>query len=375
MDAVSAIPSARDFSLAVADYASELNKEPVITEWNWRFLTRMSFEDRAKVYPPIFENVLKTKCMPTVYQFQFQDSLAMNPVGLKGMRRYEQILLSRRPKPEAFAMMKLIAKYGAPNHPNRVLDVPVVDVEADAEGNATLEFRVMDVATPKITVKAFVETSADVKAETDANSVSQMMLGPRGTWNVPVKVALGKDAKPGFYHVFVRVEGDGQDAVGSVVRYGWGIVRKAGAPEMVKDIDEKSRVKYGEGALDFDLNRPVTVIYGKDCTPLELESAWTIFITLESATGRVVEIAEDDQPGAKAEGRAKIVVMASKGDAAVLKSSADELVVTGGKPEDVAKAAMDFTLRYWKTAKDSAARKVGLVEQPGGKGGFKTDLE
>jgi hypothetical protein len=41
----------------------------------------------------------------------------------------------------------------------------------------------------------------------------------------------------------------------------------------------------------------------------------------------------------------------------------------------VTKAAMDFTLRYWKTAKDSAASKVGLVADTSGKGGVKTDLD
>ena len=41
--------------------------------------------------------------------------------------------MSRRPKPEALEMMKLITKYAAPDHPNRTLDVPLVDVEADAQ--------------------------------------------------------------------------------------------------------------------------------------------------------------------------------------------------------------------------------------------------
>ena len=63
------------------------------------------------------------------------DSLAMNLTTLKGMRRYELLLLSRRPKPEALEFMKLINKYAAANHPNRVLDVPLLNVEADADGN------------------------------------------------------------------------------------------------------------------------------------------------------------------------------------------------------------------------------------------------
>jgi hypothetical protein len=85
MDSLEAIPSARSYSLSAANVASEIGKEPVITEWNWRFLTRMTPEARAQVYPPIFENVLKTKCMPLIYQFQLQESLAMSSKSLRGI--------------------------------------------------------------------------------------------------------------------------------------------------------------------------------------------------------------------------------------------------------------------------------------------------
>ena len=53
----------------------------------------------------------------------------------------------------------------------------------------------------------------------------------------------------------------------------------------------------------------------------------------------------------------------------------DRLAITGSAPDKIAEAAMDLTLRYWKNARDSAARRVGLVEQPSGKAGVKTDLE
>src|SRR5205814_924976 len=62
-DSLDAIPSGRDFALAASDYGTEIGKPPVITEWNWRGLTRLTPEARAKVYPPIFENVLATRCM------------------------------------------------------------------------------------------------------------------------------------------------------------------------------------------------------------------------------------------------------------------------------------------------------------------------
>jgi hypothetical protein len=372
MDAIEAIPSARGYSLAVADYASELNKEPVITEWNWRFLTRMTFEERAKVYPPIFENVLKTRCMPTMYQFQFQDSLAMNPTTLKGMRRYEQILLSRRPKPEALEMMKLITKYGSANHPNRLVDIPIQDVEVGPDGRALLSFKITNTSGKPLQLSASVDHPQGMQATIDRSA--QFELQPSDTAVVPVQVSLanGADAKCGFYHVFLRLEGPD-----NLLRYGWAIVRKPGAPTLDKQVNEGATVKYSDGALDFDFNRPLTVVYSKDCTPLELESAWTLFITLESATGREVEIYQDDKPGAKGgEGRGLILVGADQqSDPTVKLESNDRLIVTGKNSELVAQAAMDLTLRYWMHAKDSVARRVGLVEQPSGKSGVKTDLE
>jgi hypothetical protein len=292
----------------------------------------------------------------------------MNPTTLKGMRRYEQILLSRRPKPEAFEMMKLIKKYAAPDHPNRLLDVPLLDVEADDQGNATLNFEVTDISEKQVQLLATVEPPEGVQADSEHKKI---MLGPKGTWFVPVQVALGPDAKPGFYHVFLRV-----DVSARSPRYGWGIVRKLGKPDVERIVDEKSNVTYAAGALDFDLDRPLTVVYGKDCTPLELESAWTLFITLESATGRVVEIFQDDQLEQHGQGRILISVGAlGSFTAPTVQLDGDRLVVTGKTPEQTAQAAMDLTLRYWKNAKDSACRRVGLVEQPSGKAGVKTDLE
>src|SRR5207247_5829689 len=130
-DSLDAIPSGRDFALAIANEASAIGKPPVITEWNWRFLTRMTEDDRAKVYPPIFENVLKTRCMPVFYQFQFQESLAMASRTLRGIRHYELLNLSRRPRPEAMEFMKLIDKYASPTTPNRMIAVnhPVAAVK------------------------------------------------------------------------------------------------------------------------------------------------------------------------------------------------------------------------------------------------------
>jgi hypothetical protein len=73
----------------------------------------------------------------------------------------------------------------------------------------------------------------------------------------------------------------------------------------------------------------------------------------------------------------KNIVWVGKGKAekASVAREEDRLIVSGKTEQDVMAAAMDFTLRYWTTAKDSAASKVGLVAESTGKGGVKTDLD
>jgi len=45
------------------------------------------------------------------------------------------------------------------------------------------------------------------------------------------------------------------------------------------------------------------------------------------------------------------------------KSGEDWLVFGGADPLEAERAAMDWTIRFWKYAKDSAARRVGLIEK------------
>ncbi|MBA3513036.1 MAG: hypothetical protein H0T77_01495 [Pyrinomonadaceae bacterium] len=47
----------------------------------------------------------------------------------------------------------------------------------------------------------------------------------------------------------------------------------------------------------------------------------------------------------------------------------DWLVIGGATPEDAERAAMDLIIRYWKFAKDSAARRVPLVAKEIPQGG------
>lgn len=362
MDAIEAIPSARDYALAAGNLAAKLGKEPIITEWNWRFLTRMTFDARAKVYPPIFENVLATRCMPTIYQFQFQDSLAMNPTTLKGMRRYELLLLSRRPKPEALELENLVDKYGSPRSPHRLLKVDRQVVEL-SDGKGTAAFELTNEGDKPLELTATAEAPEGMKADVGSAKVS---IPPHGTVKVPLSLAVANPT-PGFYHAFVRLEGSDD-----FVRYAWAEVRLAGTPKI--DKAPSTGVTYGPGALDFNFNRPLTVVYPNDAAPLDVESAWTLFITLESATGRLVEIYQaNDLP--KDSGRTIIRVESKRESGPTVRADGDALLVTGPAPKDVATAAMDLTLRYWKYAKDSAIPRVGLTTERVEQKGNKTDLE
>ena len=73
---------------------------------------------------------------------------------------------------------------------------------------------------------------------------------------------------------------------------------------------------------------------------------------------------------------AKQLPDAKDGAIAQVKSPTDEtwLVVAGNDSLAVEHAGMDLLLRWWKNAKDSAARRVGLVEKELPRGGDATKL-
>jgi hypothetical protein len=374
MDGLDPIPSSRGYALAMGNYAAKHGKEPLITEWNWRFMTRMPMEERGKVYAPIFENVLKARCMPIMYQFQYQDSLAMNPTGLKGIRRYEQLLLSRRPKPEAFEMMKLIERYGPPDSPVRKIGAEhkVVELTGDS---VRFSFDLACKTSQPQQVSVKVEAPPGLIADLEGSG--DIPLLPNAVTHVPVKLTLAdpKAALPGFYHVFLRIEGkDGS------LRYAWAEVRKHGNVTMDRNAGvAKSAVEYGPGAIDFNFNRPLTIVYPDAATVVELENAWTVFITLESATGRPADIYQQSDFDKLPDRDKRTVVLVTRDDKARMPSvrveGDNKLVVSGPQEKSVTTAAMDLVVRYWKNAKDAGARKVGLVNAPPAAAGGKTDLD
>ena len=381
-DGLDSLPNMRGFSLAAASYGRRVGKPPIITEWNWRFLTRMTPEERAKVYAPIFENVLKTRSMPTMYQFQFNETLAMNPKSLKGIRHYEQIWLSRRPKPEAFVLSDLIKKYSSPTHQNRLINIEHVEVNLNEKGQGTAQFSVTNTSGRDLNLKAIVESPANLKAILPAKD-AQVRLKANASKTVSVALqALPTDNSaaplPGFYHVFLRLEGET-----GLLRYGWAEARLAGI--LPFDSATKSDVVYGENANNFNLNRQLAIVYGTDAPIQDVETAYALINAVESATGRPVKIYElKDLPQSERTalllvGTAKTnqLIAAINGKIPAKINSAkqfvarvsgenageDWLVLSGADPLESERAAMDWLIRFWKYAKDSAARRVGLVEK------------
>ncbi|MEO6050876.1 MAG: hypothetical protein ABIP78_06030, partial [Pyrinomonadaceae bacterium] len=369
----------RGFALAAASYGRRIGKEPIITEWNWRFLTRMTEEDRAKVYAPIFENVLKTRSMPTMYQFQFNENLAMSPAVLKGIRHYEQIWLSRRSKPEAFVMSDLIKKYAAPTHPNRLIDVEHVVTELHKNGKGTAEFKITNTSKRDVNLKISAESPANLQAKLQNDAALNLKPNESRTINIDLQ-ALPTDNSPGplpgFYHLFLRIEGANE-----LLRYGWAEARLAGVPQI--DATTKAKVIYGENTFSFDLNRPLAVVYGDKAPIQDVETTYAVVNALESASGRPVKIYElKDLP--KDERNALVLVGTAKTNQLIKQvasnipanlatakqfvtrvsdSKNDWLILSGADNLEAERAAMDWTIRFWKYAKDSAARRIGLIEK------------
>ncbi|MBA2301754.1 MAG: hypothetical protein H0W08_03900, partial [Acidobacteria bacterium] len=280
IDSLDAIPSGRGFALAMGNYASKAGKPAVITEWNWRGLTRMTPEARAKVYPAIIGGALESRAIGEFHQFQFQETLNVNPrLGRTGIRHYEPLRLSRRPKPEAFELMDLMHRFVGVDDPIRRLKAPHSVTALDAAGRATATVTVTNHGSKAERLRAAVEGPSDLRST--LTSAAEVRLAPGGTASFTVKLAT-RGTSPGFYHWFLRL----RSADGSL-RYIWSEARMTAKPAF--DVKTASLVTYpgtAGAAIDLDYTKPVRVVYGQNAPVLEMESAYVIASTLESASGR-----------------------------------------------------------------------------------------
>jgi hypothetical protein len=347
--------------------------------------------------------------MPLIYQFQLQESLAMSSKSLRGIRHYELLNLSRRAKPEALEMMDLIEQYGNPNLPHQLIRTSRNNfVELDEktnQGRVNINLNSQS-ADQTFNVKASVEAPEGVEATLSGKPEFKMPPGQQK--DTVINFKLPENARPGFYHIFLRLE-FGDDA-NKKIGYGWATVQKHGALKIEKDkaTYPHPEVAYSGDALDYDFNRDLAVVYTDtrdDDNRWDVESAWLIYQTLEAATGRPVAIYQlNDLPeDVRKTGNLILVgtpknlpsTQPAKGDPGgghpLIASVMNEIKPSGqswvarAKPNDkhgdwlviagegeklpeaeanMNAAAIDLVLRYWTSAKDSGARRVHLVDTP-----------
>lgn len=376
-DSLEAIPTARGYALGLGSFCAKFGKPPVVTEWNWRGLTRLTPEDRAARTAEIFENALAMRSIPEFHQFQFNETLAVNPNSGRGnlLRHYEPIHLSRRLKPKAFELIKLIRKYSAPDEPVRVLDIPQVIVNLDARGQGQTTVKIKNISPRPLRLTAAIESPASLQAT--GKIPGTLNLKPGRTLSLPLTLKT-VGTTPGFYHCFVRMESsEGEVCYGSIE------ARLVGAPKL--DLGHRFEVTYPRGVaaeLQFDWTGPVAVVYGKGAPVLEAETAIAIASTLESAVGRPVGFWQADTLPAGHLKTHRLILVGTPQSHPIIAEAAkrasnspsfvasvqppdapQRLVVGGHDSRAVQLAGTDLLLRWWTHAKDSAARRVGLVEK------------
>jgi hypothetical protein len=365
--------------LGTAGYAASIGRQMTIGEFNWKDLTRLSPEARRAKFVEIYESVLAPRVVPELMQFQLQEQLAFNTtVAGSSSRHYEPIGLDRRPKPEAFETMRLIRKYGRPDAPVRTLPVAIDEVRLSG-GRAEAAFTVRNATAKRVTL-SLSSTSFD-GTTTKLLTPAKLTLAPGAMARGRVEVTLPAGALPGLYHHFIEVR-----EAASRVAMGWGVASNPGAPTFADSTVLGSRVSYAQGLRvvhDLKWERPLAVAFGARASVLELEQAYQLANTLQSATGRAVRISsETDLPDSLARHGTVFLVgtpkssdriaslalavpagAAGQGAIALNREEGREwLVLTGSDPKGVEAAVVELEMRYWPNAKDAAMRLVGMEQ-------------
>lgn len=362
-------------ALAAAGYARSRGRFVTVGEFNWKGLTRLSPEERRKEFVAVYEAMLGPRAIPELFQFQFHETFGVNPAIARrsGVRHYETISLDRRPKPEAIELMRLIRKYARPDAPVRELPVTIGEVQLEdgrARAHFTVENRTSRALSVDLTAMAFGGIEARVASD------SELSLQPGDSAQGTIELRLAQGAQYGTYHFFLRAAYGDRDA------YGWGIAANPGAPRFDETSLLAERVTYPQGAdvvEKLDWSRPLAVAFGPKASALEMEMAYLVANTLQSATGRPVRLSTtEDLPDSLARAGTLILVGTSESNplvpSAAQKAASDRgtvllrargsgarsLLLTGSSSRAVQAAATDFVLRYWKNARDSGFRITGM---------------
>jgi hypothetical protein len=362
-------------ALAAAAYARSRGRFVTLGEFNWKGLTRLSPEERRKEFAAVYEAMLAPRAIPELFQFQFHETFGVNPsiARRSGVRHYETISLDRRPKPEAYELMRLISEYARPDAPVRELSVTIPEARF-VDGRATVPFTIVNRSGR--TLSLHLTAMAFGALDTRVTSAAELSLQPGDSVRGAMALRLRPNAQYGTYHHFLEVAYDDKAA------YGWGIVANPGAPRFEKNSPLEERVAYPQGAdvvEKLDWSRPVAVAFGPKASALEMEMAYLVANTLQSATGRPVRLSSTaDVPDSLMRTGDLILVGTSTSNPLVSSATPQRvhdkgvvllrdrgagsqwLLLTGSTPGAVQAAATDFVLRYWKSAKDSGFRITGM---------------
>ncbi len=358
-------------AIGVAGHASELGMQPTLGEFNWKYLTYLSPEVRAREFKGIYSKMLEPRAIPEFFQFHWQETMSVNPrLTRQGLRHYEMINLDRRPKSEAIEFMKLIKEYARPDAPVRVLPIKIDEVTL-RNGKASAGFTIENKTGKRAEIKLSLEFYQELFGRLSKSTLS-LMPGGKASGTIEL---LSPNALPGAYHYFLKAEYAGG------VAYGWGIVSNPGAPKFDPPV-LADKVDYPQGpdvVTKFDYSKPVCIAFGVDCPIIELEMAYQARNTLQSAIGRelrlcsVADIPKDWKGNLILVGTPKtnpliapssLQLPADRG-AVVLQDvgSGRQWLILAGETSEAAQAAgTEFVLRFWKNARDSSARISGLEE-------------
>lgn len=356
---------------AVGAHAANLRREVTLGEFNWKSLTRLAPEERAAKLREIYGAMLQPRAISDFLQFQFQETLCVNPrLSRQGIRHYETINLDRRPKPEAQEFMQLVRQYSHERSPVREIQAFCPEVTLSAgKGRAFVAVKNMTARALSLTFQA--ESFSGVKAALE--SVRTATLKPGASVTVPVSLALSGNLH-GTYHAFLRVLYEGRSTLG------WIVASNPGPPTFSGPV-LADRVRYEGGAAvveKIDWRGRIFVTFAPQCPVLELEMAYLVRNTLQAATGRPVYLCQVDMLPKRHSAAGLIVHVASETNSSSRAKQSDDLtlplsgvvryqpgtpsrlIITGRTSEDVQAAATDFVLRYWPNAKDSACRMLAL---------------
>lgn len=367
-------------ALGTGGYAASLSMQATLGEFNWKSLTRLSPENRRREFRTIYNEMLEPRAIPQFFQFHFQETVSVNPsISRSGIRHYETISLDRRPKPEAEELIEIIQHHARPDLPERELQIAIPEIEF-VDGRARSAYSLTNNTDRPLTLTLRPETFAPIRIEMghesssgrDALTSREIHLGPGETHRGGIALTLEEGARLGTYHHFLVAAYEGKEA------YGWGVAAYPGEPEFEPEPIIGEFVAYPAGSdmvEQVNWTKPLVVAFGPEAPWLEMEMAYIVANTLQSATGRKVHLSSTADTPADLLREGTLILVGTPAanpliDAhqspvgqGVIRLQDAALVLSGSDSRGVQAAATEFVLRFWKNAKDSAIRKVGM--EPG----------